>query len=317
MERKQLLKEDWIENALMVAGFVPVIGEIADLILIIRYIYQGKYLYAGLMLIALIPTVGDIIAKPFIFFLKRKKITNAVLKNGDELFEYLQKDPRAKKMYMRLVNHIDEPLIGKTIQQVEKVPGIGRNAANGMREAVQQHANVLQRIFRRPINIGKSIGKEFADNSGSFLKTATGRGPVAMGIKKYFRGERLSKYILKNGKAPSNWVSTWYHIVYKGSRDRKAYARKFIIANNLLDFFGLPNIAAFEDRLENNADFRKRLAEDPRFTELVGETTSEQELKRINDETDEGDGNQKSNFFDMMPDVMKFAFFKKIAQGFV
>jgi hypothetical protein len=68
---KILINEDFIENALMVVGFVPVIGEIADIILIIRYLLQGKYLYAGLMLIALIPTVGDIIAKPFIYLLKR------------------------------------------------------------------------------------------------------------------------------------------------------------------------------------------------------------------------------------------------------
>jgi hypothetical protein len=122
---------------------------------------------------------------------------------------------------------------------------------------------------------------------------------------------------MKHGKAPSNWVSTWYHIVYKGSRDRKAYVRKFIIANNLLDFFGLPNIASFEERLENDASFRERLAEDPRFTQLVGETTSEQELNRINDESEEGGERKKYGFFDMMSDGMKFSLFKKIAQSFV
>jgi len=37
---KQLLKEDWIENSLMIAGFVPVIGEVADIVLIIMYCYR-------------------------------------------------------------------------------------------------------------------------------------------------------------------------------------------------------------------------------------------------------------------------------------
>ena len=66
LENRQLLNEDAWENALMVAGFIPVIGEIADWILIMKYVREKQYLYAGLMLIALIPTVGDFIAKPFI-----------------------------------------------------------------------------------------------------------------------------------------------------------------------------------------------------------------------------------------------------------
>ncbi len=70
LENKKVLKEDTLENILMIAGFVPVIGEIADIILIIRYIYKKEYLYAALMLVALIPTVGDFIVKPFIRVLK-------------------------------------------------------------------------------------------------------------------------------------------------------------------------------------------------------------------------------------------------------
>ncbi len=48
------------ENVLLAAGFVPVIGEIADIISIIRYIMRGERLKAALMLVALIPTVGDL-----------------------------------------------------------------------------------------------------------------------------------------------------------------------------------------------------------------------------------------------------------------
>lgn len=279
---KVLINEDFIENTLMVTGFIPVIGEIADIILIIRYLIQGKYLYAGLMLIALIPTVGDIIAKPFIYLLKGRRATSLALKNSDELLKYLEKNPEAKKMYMRLANHIDSPLIGKTINQIEKVPGIGGKAAEGMRESIRQHASVLGRIFNKPINIGKSIGKEIQTNKGSLLKTVTGRGPVAMGIKKHFRGQRLAQYLEKNGKVPSNWLSNWWNIVYKASRDRKAYVRKFIMANNLLDMFGIPSITTFEERFENDEDFRNQLAENPQFSNLVGEMTTEQELAMLN-----------------------------------
>jgi hypothetical protein len=283
---KILINEDFIENALMVAGFIPVIGEIADIILIIRYLMKGKYLYAGLMLIALIPTVGDIIAKPFIYLLKGRKATNLALRNSDELIKYLEKNPEAKKMYMRIANHIDSPLIGKTINQVEKIPGIGGKAAEGMRESIKQHAGVLQKIFNKPINIGKSIGKELETNAGSFLKTVRGSGPVAMGIKKHFRGERLAKFLEKNGKVPSNWLSYWWNIVYKGSRDRKAYIRKFIIANNLLDTFGIPSLTTFEERFENDSDFRTELSQNPLFSGLVGSVTTDDELSIINSKAD-------------------------------
>jgi hypothetical protein len=312
---KVLLKEDFIENALMVAGFVPVLGEIADIILIIRYLWQGKYLYAGLMLIALIPTVGDIIAKPFIFLLKSRRATNIALKNSDELFKYLEKNPQAKKIYSRLANHIDSPLIGKTINQVEKVPQIGPKAAEGMRESIRQHASVLGRIFNRPINIGKSIGKELTTNSGSFLKNITGRGPVAMGVKKYFRGQRLAKYLEKNGRVPSNWLSYWWNVVYKGSRDRKQYVRNFIMANNILDMFGLPSMSAFESKFENDANFREELANNDKFTELVGNVTTNHEMDIFNREsTLLSDTPKKSTFYSK---ALGLELIKKLAQGLV
>jgi hypothetical protein len=307
---KELLNEDFIENMLMVIGFVPIIGEIADIILILRYIWQGKYLYAGLMLIALIPTVGDIIAKPFIYLLKSRKVTNVVLKNSDNLIQYLSKNPEAKKIYSRLGNHIDNPLIGKTINRIEKVPKIGKPAAEGMRDAIKEHASVLSKILNKPISIGKSIGKEIATNPGSLGKTILGRGPVGMGIKKHFRGERLAKYIEKNGKEPSTWLSYWWNIVYRGQKDRRAYVRNFIVANNLLNFFGIPSLSAFENKFENDEDFRDQLANDPRFSSLVGETTNETELSRINGMT-----SNESNSPGFFGTLFGLGFLKKIAQG--
>jgi hypothetical protein len=313
MKNKQLLKEDFIENALMIAGFVPVIGEIADIILIIYYIYQGKYLYAGLMLIALIPTVGDFIAKPFIYLLKSKKVTNIALKNGDDFYKFLSSNPKAMDMYSRLGNHINNPLIGKTINQVEKVPKIGANAASGMRESIKQHANILERIFRKPIDISKSIGKEIVKAKPSILKTAIGQGPVSQGIKKYFRGDRLAKYVEKNGAVPSNWVSYWYNIVYKGRRDRKAYIKKFITANNLLAFFGIPSFSAFENKMENDEAFRTRIANDPTMSDLIGRITDKEDLDEINNSL--GISNRKKSGFEKFGQMMGIGLLKKLAQN--
>jgi len=101
LEETQLLNEDWIENVLMVAGFVPVIGEVADIILILRYCYKKEYLYAGLMLIALIPTVGDFIAKPLIRLLKGAGgVGKVALKNTDEMVKFANSNPSFKKQYL-------------------------------------------------------------------------------------------------------------------------------------------------------------------------------------------------------------------------
>ena len=65
-EINQDLDESFFENALMIAGFVPVIGEVADTILIIKFLKEKRYIEAGLMLFALIPTVGDFLIKPLL-----------------------------------------------------------------------------------------------------------------------------------------------------------------------------------------------------------------------------------------------------------
>lgn len=314
LTEKQLLTEDFWENILMAAGFVPVIGEIADIILICKYIYEKKYLYAGLMLIALIPTVGDIIAKPFIYVLKSRRVTNVALKNSDELFEFLAKNPQAKKLYTRLENHINSPLIGKTINSLEKVPGIGQTTASGLRASITEHANVLQRILKKPIDISKSIGREISTNQGGVLKQLVGKGPVAQGIKKHFQGERLVRYIEKTGKVPSNWLSNWYNIVYKGSRDRKKYVRKFIMANNILHMFGLPSITAFEEKFENDSKFREALAKNKLFSNLVGETTTEEQLNAINNASK---SSGKDSGLSAISTALSLGFLKKIAQQMV
>lgn len=309
---KKLIQEDFAETALMLLGFIPVIGEVADIILIIKYLREGKYLYAGLMLIALIPSVGDLIAKPFIYLLRGSKAGKLALRSEDDLYKYLVETPAAMKIYKKFGTHINDPRIGKTINKIEKSKKFGPDVANGLRETLNQHAGVLSKIFNKPIDISKSIGREIAKNEGGLIKTITGRGPVSMGIKNYFRGNRLAKYIEKNGKAPSNWLNNWYNIVYLGSIDRKQYVKNFISANNLLAVFGLPSLSAFENKFENDENFRNMLANNEKFTNLVGQTTSPEDLKMIERNTPEIPSLVGSEFGKMMG----FGLMKKIAQSF-
>lgn len=311
LNKKELLNEDGIDTALMLIGFIPVIGEVADMILIIKYLIQGKYLYAGLMLIALLPFVGDMIVKPFLFVLRGRKMTNLAFKSSDDLVRVLETNPKAKELYTGLATHITNPKLGQQLNNLAKVPG-GKQAADGLYASLKQHAGILSRITQRPIDIAKSIGYEIRTTKSSFLGTLAGRGPVAMGIRKQFQRENLIKYIQKNGQAPSTWLSHWYHIVWKGRADRREYIKKFIIANNLLSFFGIPSFSSFERKFESDASFREKVAAHPAFANLVKGTTDDDDLNTINQaaapEVDSG--------------IFKFAqslslgLLKKVAQSF-
>lgn len=311
IKEKELITEDFIENALMVAGFIPVIGNIADIALICKYLWEGKKLYAGLMLFSLVPVVGDWIAIPFIRLLKASRITNLTLKNSNNLYNFLVKNPKAREMYLRLENHINKPVVGKVINQIERVPKVGPQAAKGLRESITQHAGILGRLLNKPINIAKSIGKEISTSKPSMLKSLVGRGPVAMGIKKHFQGQRLARFIEKNGQRAPNWLERWW--VVAGARyDRRAYMKHFIIANNLLEKFGLPNFESFIDLFQRDENFRNELANDEAFTEMVGNMTTEGELGMINQQAQKSESGSGMNMFTA---AMGMNLLKKLAQS--
>ena len=182
----------------MVAGFVPVIGEIADIILIIRYLTKREYLYAAIMLIALIPTVGDIIAKPFIRVLKATGgVGRAALKNADEMAAFLAKNPELKKQYMKMGKYFDHPSVKKTVESISKVNSTwGRK----MGESLSEAKSVLGKM--RPVQMVKRVGREVAKG-----------GKVSKGLKSFFQEEKLAQYIAKTGTKPTTWLSNWWNVV--------------------------------------------------------------------------------------------------------
>lgn len=288
LESKQILKEDWIENTLMVAGFVPFIGEIADVILIIRYIVKKEYLYAGLMLIALIPTVGDIIAKPFIRLLKGAGAAGRVaLRSGDDMAKFLMENPAAKEQFLKMAKHFDNPGVVKTIGGVSKI-----NSSWG--EKMMGGVNTLKTVAGKlkPVRMAQRVGQEIATQGpAGFLKTMAGRGPVAMGIKNFFREERLAQYIAKKGSKPSTWVSNWWNVVRGGRRDRRNMVKALIISSGILNMLGLPSFESFESELEKNPELANRLANDPNFSAVVNNSgVTDAELAQINGQQSGGAG---------------------------
>ncbi len=296
LEDSQLLNEDWIENVLMVAGFVPVIGEVADIILILRYCYKKEYLYAGLMLIALIPTVGDFIAKPLIRLLKGAGgVGKIALKNTDEMVKFANSNPEFKKQYLKLGKELDNPMVKKTI---DGVSGVSTRLGSELQKSVAQHKTVLGKLLNRPVGIVKSVGKEVSAG-----------GKFSTGFKKFFQDEKLAQYVAKKGMEPQTWLSKWYNVVYKGRLSRRNFIKNFILSNKVLDMLGLPSFEAFEDKMENDPDFRTQMANNPNFSNMVNQTTTPQDIESI-----EGVGESESKRGGL-GDKMSLSFIKMLARG--
>ena len=266
---KQTINESLfsIENLLMAAGFIPVIGEVADIALICYYLYKGEKLYAALMLIALIPTVGDFIVKPIIKLFKGSREGTMAMKTGGKtLSEYLAKNPQMATKFSSLGKYVSEPAVQKTVRGIENVsPGLGAKLRSGLDMITGNKA--LSGI--------KAGGKEVI--AGGSFKT---------GLKDYFQGQRLSKYFEKRGVLPETGIKRWWLNV--GARqDRRNAFRQFIAANNLLAYFGIPSLSTFENKLSNDAEFRKKVAEDPKTSDYIAQNFEKEDMvtKQQNPET--------------------------------
>jgi hypothetical protein len=296
LEQRQLLKEDAIENTLMVLGYIPLIGEVFDIALIIYYCARGQYLYAGLMLIALVPTVGDFIAKPIIKLLKGAGGAGKLaLKNSDEMVKFANSNPAFKKQYVKLGKELDNPLVTGTINGLSKK---SKKFGDELQKSITEHRTALSKLSSRPAGLAKTIGKE----------VSTG-GKFSGGFKKFFQDEKLAKYIARKGVPPKTWVSNWFHTVYLGRRSRRGFIKSFIISNKLLDTLGLPSIGAFEEKMQNDENFRTQVANNSTFSDLVNQTTSPEDLTSI-----EG-GGQTQTKRSGVGDMMSLAFIKMLAKG--
>jgi hypothetical protein len=268
LEEKQLLNEALftLENILMAAGFIPVIGELADIALILYYLKKGEKLYAALMLIALIPTVGDILVKPFIKSLQG--VSKLSLKNSDNLVNALTKNPKLTNTLEKVVEKTNNPAVNKTINQISKV---NTSWGSKIKEAFSSLSNVLSKV--KPLAAIKTG-----------LKSTTTGGKFSTGLKGFYQGERLSKYIAKRGMEPSNFIQKWW-LKFRSRQDRRDSFRRFIMANNVLQMFGLPNFTSFEDRLEKDENFREEISNNPKLSEFIAQNSNESDLTPNKEET--------------------------------
>lgn len=290
MEERQVLNESLlsIENALMVAGFVPVIGEIADITLIILYLIRGQKLYAALMLIALVPTVGDIIVKPIIKGLQMTKNGSTILKSGAGLTEHLAKNPKMAEKFTNLSKYVNSPQITKTVEGISKVNKTWGQSLKSMLDKIGGSAISGIKSGTKSVVAGKGFGK---------------------GLKDYYKGQRMDKYLSKYGVLPEKGISMWWQNVM-ARHDRKKSFRQFITSNNLLSYFGLPSLTKFEEKITNDSDFRKKIANDVKISDYIAQNSNENDffVKK-----DHSVSKTQDSFFN--PQTLTLPILKKLAQS--
>ena len=253
-----ILEEDVLvefdaETILLGLGFIPVIGEVFDTILIIKYFKEHRWIEAFLMMIALIPTVGDAIVKPFLFLGKGLKAFTSV----GRFSEVLAKSPKFAKMYEKIAPYFRSPSVEKLSEQIiKKEPKL----ASEIKKAKSFHIN--------------AAGKLKAGGAKTLLKRAPKKG-VGYGSQQLFRNKLLTKYVKKYGKLPEG-LSGWFNVVYKGRTARKAAFRKALMSSHLLGSLGLPNIEAFEDYI-STPEGAEKVMNMPEFQTLYNQTTTPQD----------------------------------------
>jgi hypothetical protein len=215
-------------------------------------------------------------------------LAKGALKNTDNLVEFASKNPKFAEKYVQIGKYLNSSSVNNTIKSLEKVPVVGSKAAGGLRHAMAEHTSAIGKILQRPIGLGKQVGSTIRQG-----------GKFSTGVKTFFQGEKLAQYIAKTGKAPSTWLSNWWNVVMPARRGRRNAVKQFIIANGVLAMFGLPSFDAFERKFNEDEKFREQLANDPKFSQVVNQTTDENDLRQIeqmdSDIVTQQDGNNQPN----------------------
>ena len=298
---------DW-EIVLMGLGFIPVIGEAFDVILIIKYLRERRWLEAFIMMIALIPTVGDMIAKPFLIAGRGLKAFTGTGK----FMKVLKENPKFAKMYEKVSKYFTSPKVkALSKQMLKKNPEL----AGDLAKAERFHINAVGKIKGGSKTVNR-FGKTALKKGGikRVKKTKTGFG---FGSQQFFRTKAINKYFAKHGKLPEDGLSAWWNIVYKGRRARKSAFRKALMTSSILGSFGLPSIEAFQDFIAT-PEGAEAVLNDPEFQDFYSEQTSPEQENDLNQQWNSGsnvnsDQPSEGNFD--LSSVLSIPFLKKVASA--
>lgn len=247
-ENTQMLNEEWWNTLGDVVGIFDPTG-VVDLINGLDYIRQGEYLFGFLSMIAIVPYVGDVIAKPLMGVSKGSKAMRGVneamgiVKNGGNVADaskILSDAGKASPLFSKLLNS-SISWGGKLRQIIDRIPG-GKLTA-GLRKtlidwidlfigAAKQRKNVTKVTANFAKRV-KAADPATATSLVKQLKTQLGKSSRTFRDYKMTDPSFMAKYV-------------WPGVSLR-NRELTGLMRKTKFYAGLLDYLGVGNFVGPEE----------------------------------------------------------------------
>lgn len=245
---KEILTEAWWNTIGDVVGIFDPTG-IVDLINGLDYIRQGDYFFGFLSMIAIIPYVGDVIAKPIMGVSKGSKAMRGVnqamslVKKGGstaEASKILVDAGKSSKLFGKL---LDTSISwgGKLKQIIDRIPG--GKLTGGLRKTLMDWIDLFVGAAKQRKNVGAVVSNFAKRVKAADPTTATAlMKELKTGLGKSSRTFR--DYKMKDPGFMSKYV--WPGLSFR-NRNLMALMRRTKFYAGLLDYIGVANFVGPEE----------------------------------------------------------------------
>ena len=244
----QVLNEEWWNTIGDIVGIVDPTG-VVDLVNGLDYIRQGEYFFGFLSMIAIIPYVGDVIAKPIMGVSKGSKAMKGVnsamklVKDGGKTADagkLLADAGKASPLFAKLLN-TSISWGGKLKQIIDRIPG--GKLTKGLRKLLMDWIDLFVGVAKQRKNVGavvsnlakrvKSADPATATSLIKNLKTQLGKSSRTFRDYKMTDPGFMAKYV---------WPGASLR-----NRELTGLMRKTKFYAGLLDYLGVANFVGPEE----------------------------------------------------------------------
>ena len=244
----QVLNEEWWNTIGDIVGIVDPTG-VVDLVNGLDYIRQGEYFFGFLSMIAIIPYVGDVIAKPIMGVSKGSKAMRGVnsamklVKDGGKTADagkLLADAGKASPLFAKLLN-TSISWGGKLKQIIDRIPG--GKLTKGLRKLLMDWIDLFVGVAKQRKNVGavvsnlakrvKSADPATATSLIKNLKTQLGKSSRTFRDYKMTDPGFMAKYV---------WPGASLR-----NRELTGLMRKTKFYAGLLDYLGVANFVGPEE----------------------------------------------------------------------
>lgn len=261
---------DWVQSGLDIAGIFDPTG-ISDLTNAVLYFGRGEVLFGMLSLVAIIPYVGDAIAKPVMLAAKagakEVKLFSTALKtkNAIKIAETTKtiKGSSVGNKILKFLESFSDGQLGRKIMGLlesgKKIPIVGK-----FFRLIEEWVGILTKASKEIKVPTKSIKGELKTSAGVWKGTLKGSERVSWGdvLKQMFSGKKLTTFreLSKAGKLPYDSVTNIYKNIMRVPESRKLMGKTKMFLR-FLDHLGLGNYIGPEELEKTIPNAEQKFAE--------------------------------------------------------